>query len=198
MKESSKKILIGKIVGALGIKGELKVYSYAQGVESFIDSDEVFLSKQENAENNDCKAYKVQGARENGKQIILKLKEVSDRNTAESLVNYGVYISEESMEPLPEDIYYVKDLIGLTVIADETSAASSLDDCFDGPDDRAIGTIKDVIQNTAQDIYVVELKGAAESGKNSDVLVPAVKEFIKEVNVREGFIKVHFIEGMLP
>ena len=91
--------------------------------------------------------------------------------------NKDVFITEDDLQELPEDTFYIRDLIGLAVIDDETG--------------NTIGTLKDVLQPSTQDVYVV----ARPEG--SDVLIPAVSEFVKEVNVESGFVKVHLIEGMV-
>lgn len=77
---------------------------------------------------------------------------------------------------LDDGEYYIKDLIGLSV--------------FDAGDNSPVGTIEDVIQNTAQDIYLIKTCDGAE------VLVPAVKEFIKDIDIKAGRISINFIEGM--
>ena len=61
---------------------------------------------------------------------------------------------------------------------------------FDAKDNSLVGVLEDVIQNTAQDIYLVKTKEGAE------VLVPAVKEFIKDIDSAAGRICINFIEGM--
>ena len=95
----------------------------------------------------------------------------------------GHVVLEEDLEELPEGTYYVRDLVGLTVIDDKSN--------------EAIGKLTEVIQNTAQDVYRIELDKERYGEGKPDSLVPAVKEFIKEVNISEGYIKIHFIEGML-
>lgn len=192
--EKKELILIGEIVAASGIKGEVKVKSFSRSPERFGELAKVILSRRSEAaqtaqtlqmppaEQRDSGTvtvaeYQIEKARVQGNMAILKFKGVEDRNRAETLVGYGVNITEEDLEELPEDTYYIKDLKGLTVINHKTG--------------EVVGTIKDVLQNSAQDIYVVETAAG-------DALVPAVKEFIKEVNVGEGFLRIDFIEGMLP
>ena len=77
---------------------------------------------------------------------------------------------------LDEGEYYIKDLIGLEV--------------FDAKDNSLVGVLDDVIQNTAQDIYLIKTE------EGSEILVPAVKELIKDIDVEAGRIYINFIEGM--
>ena len=80
------------------------------------------------------------------------------------------------LSDLDEGEYYIKDLIGLEV--------------FDAKDNSLVGVLDDVIQNTAQDIYLIKTE------EGSEILVPAVKEFIKDIDVVAGRIYINFIEGM--
>lgn len=162
-------ILIGDIVSAVGIKGEIKSKCYSEGPERFGRLEYLFL---------DSEKFPVEGVRSQGNMAIIKLKTVDTRNQGEALIGKRVYIEEDQLEPLPEDTYYVRDLVGLKV--------------KDFGDGIEVGLISDVIQNGPQDIYVISLP------EKKEAMVPAVKEFIKEVNVKEGFISIKFIEGMLP
>ena len=162
------KIKIGKIVNAVALRGEVKVYNYSGYKERYEELERIIV---------DNKNYKIEKVRYQQQMVILKLAGVNDRNAAEAMKNKDVFITEDDLQELPEDTFYIRDLLGLPV--------------FDADTDEKIGTLKDVLQPSSQDIYVVKRPEA------SDVLIPAVSEFLKEVNVEEGFIKVHFIEGML-
>ena len=162
------KIKIGKIVNAVALRGEVKVYNYSGYKERYEELDRIIV---------DNKNYKIEKVRYQQQMVILKLAGVNDRNAAEAMKNKDVFITEDDLQELPEDTFYIRDLLGLPV--------------FDADTDEKIGTLKDVLQPSSQDIYVVKRP------EGNDVLIPAVSEFLKEVNVEEGFIKVHLIEGML-
>ena len=107
------KIKIAKIVNAVGLRGEVKVYNYSDDRERFEDLDEIIVSgKQETVR-------KIQGVRYQGNMVILKLEGVNDRNAAEALKESDVYITEDDLRELPEDTFYVRDLIGMKVIDEE-------------------------------------------------------------------------------
>ena len=161
------KILIGKIVNVVGLKGELKVYCYADRKERFEELEQVWLEEQ---------PYPIQKVRYQGNVVILKLQGIDDRNQAESQRNKGVYIQESDLAELPEGTYYVRDLIGTAVT---------------GEDGCLLGSLSDVIQSSAQDLYEVRTK----EGKK--VLIPAVKEFILEINMEQKSMKVKLPEGLL-
>ena len=121
--------------------------------------------------------YLVENARYQKGMMILKLSGVSDRNEAEELRGKKVYVAEENLKKLPADTFYIKDIVGLDAIH-ATSGAS-------------FGKIKDVITGAAQDVYVIELVDGREA------MVPAVKEFIKEINVQKRYIKIEPIKGLI-
>lgn len=160
------KILMGKVVNVVGLKGELKIYSYTDRNERFEELDQIWL---------DNKAYAIENVRYQNKVVILKLAGINDRNKAEEQRNKKVYIEEADLAELPEDTYYVRDLIGISVVTE----------------DGELGKISDVIQNSAQDLYEVK---TAEGKK---VYIPVVKEFVNEVDMENKVVKVTLPEGLL-
>lgn len=161
------KILIGKVVNVVGLKGELKVYCYTDKKEQFEELGRIWL---------DEKAYSIRNVRYQGNVVILKLEGIDDRNAAEGCRNRGVYIEESDLAQLPEDSYYVRDLVGLSV-RDESGELS--------------GQLADVIQSSAQDLYQIKL----ESGKT--ILLPAVKEFILSIDMENRQVTVRLPDGLL-
>lgn len=161
------KILIGKIVNAVGLKGEVKVYCYTDRKERFEELDAVWL---------DHEIREIQKVRYQGNVVILKLRGIEDRNASEAQRNKGVYIEETDLKELPEDTYYVRDLIGMRVEREDGSL---------------VGELTDVIQNSAQDLYEIKL----ENGKKA--LLPVVKEFVLSVDLRERVIIVKPPQGLL-
>ena len=96
------KIKIGKIVNAVGLKGEVKVYHYSDYKERFEELDQIWI---------DGRKVAIEGVRYMKDMVILKLDGVSDRNGAEALKEQEVFIDESMLRVLPEDTYYVKDLM---------------------------------------------------------------------------------------
>ncbi len=166
------KIKIGKIVNAVALRGEVKVYHYSDYKERFEELDSVLLEHKGKYEE-----YGIEGVRYQKEMVILKLKGVSDRNAAEALKERDIYITEADLRKLPEDTFYVKDLIGCNVVNIE--------------DGSRIGVIADVLQNSTQDIYKIELA----SGK--EALIPAVGEFVKEVGIEQKLVKIRLIPGFI-
>lgn len=161
------KILIGKIVNVVGLKGEVKVYCYTDRKERFEELEHIWLDEQ---------VYDIQGVRYQGNVAILKLKGIGDRNAAEAQRGKGVYMAESDLTELPEGTYYVRDLIGISVV-DEMG--------------KNLGTVTDVIQNSAQDLYEVK----TQDGKK--IWIPAVKEFVLGIHMEEKIMNVKLPKGLM-
>ncbi len=162
------KVRIGQITAPFGIRGEFRVFPYTDRETRFSDIKNIYVG-----EGTD--KYTIERARYDKGMVILKLKEVSDRNTSELLRGKNLYVDRD-LYVLDDDSYFVDDLLGCSVFSDEG---------------ENLGTMVNVIQNSSQDIY--EIKKA--DGKN--FLVPAVKEFIKEVDIENKKIVIHVIDGLL-
>lgn len=161
------KINIGKIVNAVGLKGELKVFHYTDYKERFEELSNIFL------EENECKIEKVRYMKD---MVILKLEGVDDRNAAEKLKDKMLYITEKDVRVLPEDTYYIRDLIGVKV--------------FDN-NENYLGELSYVYQNTAQDVYEITKED------KSKFLLPAVGEFILNIDIKSKTMTVKLIDGLM-
>lgn len=161
------KILIGKIVNAVGLKGEVKVYCYTDRKERFQELEDIWVEDS---------LRHIQKVRYQGNVAILKLEGVDDRNAAEAQKNKGVFMEESQLAELPEDTYYVRDLVGIHVLQEDGSL---------------LGELTDVIQNSGQDLYQIKL----ETGKN--ILLPAVREFVLKIEMDERQMTVSLPEGLL-
>jgi len=161
------KIKVGQVVNAVGLRGELKVYHYSDYKERFEELTKIYL---ENA------LYKISGVRYMKEMVILKLMGIDDRTEAEKHKGEDIYFDKEDLRVLPEDTYYISDLIGLAVIDEGGSI---------------IGTLCDVVQNSAQDLYEVEREN------KSKFLIPAVEEFILKIDMNSRTMTVRLIEGLM-
>lgn len=161
------KVLIGKIVNAVGLKGEVKVYNYSDSPEIYESTEAVYV---------DDELLEVENLRLQKNMVILKLAGIEDRNAAEAAKNREIFVTEDDLPELEEGEYYIRDLIGMEVVLEDGSH---------------LGTMTDVIQNSAQDIFQLR----TDEGKN--VLIPRVPEFVLDINTDERKITVRLIEGML-
>ena len=108
--------------------------------------------------------------------VLLHLEGYDTPEQAETLRNQILYLNREDVE-LEEGTYFIQDLIGLDVI--------------DADNGTAYGTLKDVLQTGANDVYVVQ----AEGGK--ELLIPAIPDVIVETNIEEHCMKIRPLEGLL-
>ena len=173
-------IKIGKIVNAVALRGEVKVYHYSDYKERFEELDEILVERN-SAKKHLMEKYKIEGVRYQKDMAILKLKGVDDRNVAEALKDCDVYITEADLRELSEDTFYIRDLIGCRVINEAEKAETA----------EEIGVITDVLQNSAQDIYQIK------TASSKEVLIPAVGEFVKEIRIDEKTVIVSLIPGFL-
>ncbi len=160
------KIKIGKIVNAVGLKGEVKVYNYSDSEEVYERTPEIYAGD---------RLLKVQNVRMQKNMVILKLSGIDDRNAAEAAKGTELFITEADLPELPEGQFYIRDLIGMEV---EEQGGSFH------------GFVTDVLQNTAQDIFEVK----RDDGKT--VLIPKVDAFVQKIDGKERLITVTLIEGL--
>ena len=159
-------IKLGKITAPQGIKGEVRVYPYTDKPARFSEIEAVLLNG---------RRCRIEKARYMKNMAVLKLEGIDDRNTAEAVRNLELLLPREELWKQPEDTYFVDDLVGCAVVAE---------------DGAPVGTLKRVHSRPAQDLYEIE------RGDGSTFLLPAVKEFIKDVKTDEKIIVIHLIEGL--
>jgi 16S rRNA processing protein RimM len=157
---------LGSIAGPIGIKGDVKIYLTTDRPEIFFQSGYALVGGVEK---------QIVTAREHKGMMVVKLSGVDDRNMAETLRGKEVHIKEEDLPALPEDTYYVRELIGLKAV---------------DPAGEEIGHLTDVIKHSAQDLYEI----TKASGKK--FLVPAVEDFVRGIDLEKGEITMSLIEGL--
>lgn len=157
---------IGKIVNTQGLKGEVRIYTYTDYKEQFEEFDIVYVGEEK-------VKMEIEKLRFKGEMAIVKFVGLNHINDVEILKNSMVYIDREE----EDEVVFYSDMIGFNVICEINGE---------------LGTLKDVIINPRQDIYVIDSK---RFGK--EILVPAVDEFILEIDEEEKLIRVKLIEGMI-
>jgi len=163
--KDDKKIYLGKITGAHGIKGWLKIQSFSSPPENILNYPQWIINNQG---KNDF--YSLEQGRKQKNKIVVKLEKINDRNTAESLINSKIQILRSDLPKLSNENYYWSDLVGLSVLNSE---------------DKVIGKIESLIETGANDVMVIN------TTKDKRALVPFVMhEIIKEVNVELNYIKI--------
>lgn len=162
---------VGVISSTHGIKGEVKVYPTTDDVERFLDLKEVWLDTR-----REKLPLTVTGVKFFKNLVILKFKEFHDINEIEKYKGCDLLVDREHAVPLEEGEYFIADLLGLTVVTE---------------DGEVFGTLDDVMQTGANDVYVV----TTTDGK--EVLLPVIPECVLDVNLEEGKVTVHIMDGLL-
>lgn len=165
----TEKFQVGVVTQTHGIRGEVKVFPTTDDVSRFKK-----LKVVEACTLKETYELHISSVKYFKQFVILKFQEYDDINQVEFLKNAKLYVDREHAVRLSKDEYFIADLIGLKVISDET---------------EDLGIIEDVLQTGANDVYII---------KNGDeeLLVPAIKECVLEVNPEDGFIKIHLMEGL--
>lgn len=151
MSQAFKPLIVGKLNGASGIKGWVKVYSYTDPKENILNYSPWYLKL-----DGQWQQVSILNGREQGKTVVAQLEGCNDRNTAESYRGVEIAIEESQLPQLEEGEYYWRDLIGLTVV---NMAGEEL------------GTVKKMMETGANDVLVVK------TASKEELLVPYVPEY---------------------
>ena len=146
-------ITIGVIVAPHGVRGELKVIPQTDFPDRFLTMDDCYI---------DGKLYHLSSARFHKQFVLITLDEIVDRNAAELISKKDIQITREQLVPLEEGRYYIFDMIGLSVYNKEGVL---------------LGTLSDVLQPGANDVYVVTKSG------EPDLLLAAIDDVIIDIDM---------------
>lgn len=162
---------VGVISNTHGIRGEVKVYPTTDNVRRFDDLKEVILDT-----GKEQLILHVTSVKYFKNMVILKFKEFDNINDIIPYKGMDLLVTRENAIPLEEGEYYIADIIGSKVITDE---------------DKILGTLTDVLQTGANDVYVVKTKDGKE------VLLPSIEECILDRDIENKIVKVHIMKGLL-
>ena len=162
---------VGIITSTHGVRGEVKVYPTTDDPRRFRRLKEVVLDTGKEKMN-----LEIEGVKFFKQFVILKFKGLDNINDIEKYRQKSLYVTRKNAVRLQRDEYFIADLIGMKV-QDE--------------DGKELGTVKDVIETGANDVYEVEMA----DGKS--LLLPAIKQCILNVDVENGTMQVHVLEGLL-
>ena len=157
---------IGKVTGARGLKGELRVEPWCDSPDILAGLKKIYI--------ND-RALNILSARVQKSMVIMTLEGINDIDEAEKLRNTIINIDRNDLK-LEKGQYFIQDLIGLKVI--------------DVDNDNLYGKITDVLKTGANDVYQV----TGENNKN--YLVPVIQNVVLEVNITESYVKIRPIKGI--
>ena len=121
-------------------------------------------------------SFTVERSRWQKGQAVLKLSAVDDRERADALRGRYLRVPGSHLAELEEGEYYLFQLMGLTAVTEEG---------------RELGQVKDVLQTGANDVYVVDTP-------QGELLLPAIRDVIKQVDLGAGRLVVHLLPGLMP
>lgn len=162
---------VGVFANTHGIAGEIKVFPTTDNVERFKKLKKVYMDT-----GTDMLEWEIANVKFFKNMAILKFKGINNINDIEKYKGKDLYITREQAVPLEEDEYFLCDVIGALVVTEEGTE---------------LGTVKEVLQTGANDVYVVENQGKKE------ILLPVIKECILDIDLEQKIVKVHLMPGLI-
>lgn len=162
---------VGQIVNTNGLKGLLKINPFTDDITRFERLKTIFIEHKK-----ELLEFEIESVRYQKKQVILKLKGIDTIEEAEKYREDYLKINRNKEEKLPEDTYYIVDLIGLDIYTE---------------DGELLGKLDDVFSTGSNDVYVVK------NGEGKQILLPAISDVIKNIDLEQKKIVVNLIEGLL-
>ena len=157
---------IGQIVNSYGINGFLKVVPLVDSIEQFKSFKKLYIHEKEKLEIEEVKFSK--------NLVLVKVKGIDTMEDALKLKNLYLYAEREDIK-LEEGAHFIVDLIGLEVYTD---------------DGEHLGTLKEVLQPGANDVYVVD-------NNKKQILLPVIPDVVKNIDIPNKKITVHIIDGLI-
>lgn len=161
-------LLVGTVQRPHGVRGVLLLDVQTEFPDRLNDLEFVFLGPGH-------RKYRVASARRHGRDLLLVLPEVADRETAEPLRGQDVFIRAGDADQLPEGRYYFHQVEGLEVITEEG---------------ERLGRVMQIMETGSNDVYVVR----DDAGR--EILLPAIKAVMKQYDLEGGRLIVHLLEGL--
>ena len=155
--------LIATVTSVSGKKGSVKIISYSDYPERFLNLSKVYIDF-----FGEKKLFFVERVKRHKDTFILKFKNFDSEKDSEILVGKEIFVDKENLIVLPENHYFIHDLIGSKVIKE----------------DKELGIIKDVLQYPANDVYVIE------DSAGNEILIPAIRRIIESFDNVKKILKL--------
>ena len=162
---TDKKIIIGKFGATHGIRGDIKVYPLTDFPERFNTIKTAYV---------DDKEIEISKTRYQKNFVVMKIKGIDNREDAMHFTNKLLKINRADAASLGEGEYYAFDIVGLNVI---------------NQDDVVLGEITDILKTGSNDVYITKAKDGRQ------ILIPALKKVVTEINIQDGYMKVIWDEN---
>lgn len=162
---------VGIIVSTHGVRGEVKVFPTTDDPARFKGLKEVMLDA-----GKETIPLEIENVKFFKQFVILKFKGIDNINDIERYRKCPLMVTRENAVALGEGEYFVADMIGMETVTE---------------DGERFGTLKDVLRTGANDVYVIE------SAKHGEVLIPAIKECVLNVDIEERRMRIHLMDGLI-
>lgn len=162
---------VGVITQTHGVRGEVKVFPTTDDPQRFKQLKHVVLDT-----GKETLPLEIQSVKFFKQFVILKFKGIDNINDIERYKRCPLLVAREDAVELEEDEYFIADMIGMEVVTE---------------DGEPFGTLKDVMETGANDVYIINSK------EHGEVLVPAIRECILDVNIKDQKMKIHLMEGLI-
>ncbi len=162
---------VGIISSTHGVRGEVKVFPTTDDMKRFKKLKEVLLDT-----GKETLTLEIEGVKFFKQFVILKFKGYDNIDDIVKYRGKSLFVTRENAVKLQKDEYFIADLIGLKVVNEDGSFT---------------GVLKDVMETGANDVYIVE------SADGKEVLIPAIKDCILQVDFQKEQVLVHLLEGLL-
>lgn len=165
------RLQVGVIASTHGVHGEVKIFPTTDDVRRFKKLKEVILDT-----GKENRILKIESVKFFKQFAILKFRGIDTIDEAEKYRRKSLYVTRENAVRLQKDEYFIADLIGVKVLDEQ---------------EQELGTLEDVIETGANDVYQIRLKDGRQ------LLLPAIKECVLDVDVEAGRMKIHILDGLL-
>lgn len=162
---------VGVITQTHGIKGEVKVFPTTDDPARFRKLKHVIMDT-----GKERLDMEISGVKFFKQYVIIRFQGIDSINDAEKYKGARLYVTRDNAVRLRKDEYFVADLIGMKIVTE---------------DGEPFGIMKDVMVTGANDVYVVEREDASE------ILLPAIRECVRNIDMEQGVITVHIMDGLL-
>lgn len=167
----NKLVLIGRVTGTHGIKGQLAVVPFSGDADSIISRDSLIFM----GDKGETDVYNIRNSSVHQKKVLITLDSLEGINQVEHLVGREVYVKREQLPELPDGEYYWCDLIGLKVFTTKG---------------ECLGELKDVLAGGSHDIYMVK-------AGDREYMIPAVEGIVTAIDLDGGVMTVDPPDGLL-
>ncbi len=162
-------VVVGKFRKPHGIRGEIRMTVLTDFPELLSPGKKIYVGQR-------YQEFTIKQLRWHGGDMLIALEELPDRTAVEIFRNVMVSLKSEDLPDLPEGEFFIHQLVGLRVDTDQG---------------EHLGRLKEILLTGANDVYLVE------TPEEKQILLPAIDDVVREIDLEKGIIRVHLIDGLL-